>query len=108
MKTDPNKRLEPEKPISSEKFFDVIFKRLNIERNTTESMISSQWSQIVGENLGSISKFGSLKNGVLTVICENGSQATLFRMNKAEVIKNIKAVFPDININKINIRVKLA
>lgn len=107
MKTDPNQRLEPENPTSSEKFFDVIFKRFNIDRSTPEAMISSQWNQIVGDNLASISKFGSLKNGVLTVFCDNGSQATLFRMNKSEVIKNIKAVFPEININKINIRVRV-
>lgn len=107
MKTDPNERLEPENPTSSKQFFDVIFKRFNIDRSAPEAMIASQWAQIVGDNLAKISKFGGIKNGELTVLCTNGSEATLFRMNKNEVIKNIKSVFPELNINKINIRVKV-
>jgi len=108
MKTDPNIRIAPENPINSANFFDVIFKRYNIKRSTSESMIASQWRDIVGPELAEISKFGSLKNGILTVFCDNGSQATLFRMNKSEVIKNIQSVFPELVINKVNIRVKVA
>lgn len=105
MKNDPNKRLEPENPTSSEKFFDVIFKRFNIDRSSPEAVIASQWNQIVGDNLSSISKFGSLKNGSLTVFCQNGSQATLIRMNKTEIIKNIKSLFPEVIINKLEVRI---
>lgn len=97
--------MAPENPVNSTLFFKDILGRLKIDLNSPEHVLANQWEAIVGENLAHTSKFCSIENNVLKVKCTNACAASLFRMNSSEIIKKVNSIFPEININKINVRV---
>ena len=107
MKDKDNISLCPEDPVTSTLFFNRILERFKIDLNSPETQLASRWGDIVGSSLGSMCSFKSISNGVLTVVCSHPAHATAVRMNKTEMLKNIKSVFPQLEISKIIIRMTL-
>ena len=103
---DNYEALSPEDPQDSSVFLEGVLKRHNIDMSSPERQILLQWENIAGKALAQGSVCTDLKNGTLFVTCENSAKASLIRLNKAEIIKNITAVFPEVKVSKINIRLK--
>lgn len=103
MKQDDNQPLSPEDPVSSQVFMDKILKRFNIDLNSSASQLCSQWNIVAG-SMANMCSFVSLKNGNLTVACSHPARASSVRMSKNELVKSIKAVFPDLEIKKVTVR----
>ncbi|MCR4675759.1 MAG: DUF721 domain-containing protein [Sphaerochaetaceae bacterium] len=102
---DSHRHLCPEDPLDSKVFFDQVLKDLRIDMNSSENQLKLTWKMITGEQIGSMSRCENIKNGTVYVECTHPASAAGIRMNSRELIKKINSVFPDLNINKIRVRV---
>lgn len=103
---DYHECLASEDPVKSTVFMDKILKRFNIDLSSPESQVSANWALIVGSNMSSLCSFGSLKDGILTVFCTHPTHASAVRMNKNEILKNIKSIFPELKVTKLEVRIR--
>lgn len=103
MKDRNHEPLSPEDPVFSTLFFDKVLNRLKIDLNSPESQLSVQWENIVGTQIASICRFVSLKKGVLTLCCDHPAKTSSIRINRNEIIKSIRGVFPELEIIKVNV-----
>lgn len=99
---DYNKPLAPEDPVSSKVFIEKILNRFNKNLDSSENQLSSQWKTVAGP-MAELCSFVSLKDGVLTVSCPHPAKASAVRMNKTEMIKCIKGVFPDLEVKQVKV-----
>lgn len=104
--TDNYERLSPEEPVKGTDYFNEVLKFHKIDLSDPEKQIILQWKNIAGPSIASITKCKGLNNGVLEITCLHSAQAGLVRLHSCEIIKNIKTVFPQIRLDKINIRTK--
>lgn len=105
MKDKDHEPLCPEDSVASTYFLEKIMEKYKINLNAPENLLAVQWENILGSTFSNTCSFHSLKDGVLTVLCSHSAQAAGVRMNKNEIIKKIKSVFPELDIRKINIRI---
>lgn len=101
---DDREPLAPEDPVSSEVFIQKILKRFKKTLDSSENQLSANWS-VVLPSMSQLCSFVSLKDGVLTVSCNHPAKASAVRMNKGEIIKNIKGVFPDLDVKSVIVRI---
>lgn len=100
---DYNKPLAPEDPVSSKVFIDKILSKFKIDLDSSQSQLAAQWNIVLG-SMAQLCSFVSLKNGILTVSCPHPAKASVVRMNKNEIIKSIKGVFPELEIRQLTVK----
>lgn len=98
--------ISPEDPQDSSKYFEQVFKRLNIDLNDPKRQLSLQWESFVPENFKGHTVFKGVFENSILVVCDHPSYVTLFKMTKGEVLKKIKTTFPELGIEKINVKLK--
>lgn len=96
----------PEEPQDATVYLDRVFERLKIDINSPEYALFLQWPAIVTEFTATHCRCAGCRNGILYVVCDNHSQAELTRLNGREIMKRVNSAFPELDIKKINIRVK--
>lgn len=84
-------------------FIEGFLKKFSIDKNSPENRIISEWEQLAGKHISSISRCIGVKNKNLMVVCKNSSYSALVKLNRREILKNIQTAFPEIKINKISV-----
>lgn len=105
-KQDNYEPLASEDPTSSKVFIDQVLERFHINLDDVANQVILNWKSIVDPVVAEHSKCEKIKDGVMTVICDHPSHASYIRLNAREIMKSIKGIFPEIELKKINTRVK--
>ena len=100
-KKDGYKPLASEDPVEGNVFMDQVLDRFNIDLDKPENQIIIHWSSLVGKETAAHARCEKIEKGVLYVSCDHPSRAAGIRLESKEILKNIKGVFPEINLSKI-------
>lgn len=103
---DLHNRISPQDPEGGSSYLDKFFEYHHIDFSVPEKQIILRWKDLAGPDMAEYSKCNGVSNGTLFVVCKNQAQASLVRLNKRELMKNVCAAFPELNINKISVRVE--
>ncbi len=81
-----------------------ILKNPEIERGLDEEKICASWGGVVGEELASMTKGISCRNGIFYVTCTSAVVRNKLSMNKEGIISRLNGVVGKKIVNKIVIR----
>ena len=100
-KKDNYKPMAPEDPVSGKLFMDQVLDRFGIDLDKPENQVVINWKALVGEETASHCRCEKIEKGVVYVCCDHPSRAARMRLEAREIIKNIRGVYPEINLSKI-------
>ena len=100
-KKDNYKPMAPEDPVSGQVFLNQVLDRFNIDLEKPENQIVINWKTLIGEELASHCRCERVEKGIMYVCCDHPSRAARIRLEAREIIKNIRGVYPEINLSKI-------
>ena len=104
-KKDNYSPLAPEDPMFGSIFVDQVLERFGIDPNDPSNQLSMRWHDIVGSEISDHTFFEKMEGKTIYVACDNPSRASYIKLNGKDILKNIKGVFPELEINKISVRV---
>ncbi len=81
-----------------------ILKNPEIERGLDEERICASWGSVVGEEIASMTKGISCRNGIFYVTCTSAVVRNKLSMNKEGLISRLNGVVDKKIVNKIVIR----
>ena len=104
-KRDLYSPLSPEDPVDGSLFVDQVLMRFGIDPNEPSNQLAMRWHDIVGEEVSKHVFFEKIDGEAVHIACDNPSMASYMKINGNDVIKKIKAVFPELEVKKIQVRV---
>lgn len=102
---DSYKPLSKELPVSGEVFFNQVLERFDINLNDPANQVIMRWEKIAGQELAAHSRCDRIENNILYVSCDHPTRAAYIRLNCREILKNIKSIYPEIDLKKIVTRI---
>ena len=100
-KKDNYKPMAPEDPVSGNVFLDQVLDHFDINLEKPETQIVLNWKTLVGEETAAHCRCDRVEKGIIYVCCDHPSRAAGMRLKAGEIIKNIRGVYPEINLSKI-------
>ena len=104
-KGDKYSPLAPEDPMFGNVFIDQVLQRFGIDPTDPSNQLLMRWHDIVGSEISKHTFFEKIEENTLHIACDNPSRASYIKLNGKDILKNIKGVFPELEINKISVRV---
>jgi len=95
----------PEDPAYGNIFVDQVLKRFGINPNEPANQLAMRWRDIIGKEFSKNALFEKIDGETIYISCDNASLASYVKLNGNEIIKKIIAVFPELDIKKITVRV---
>lgn len=88
-------------PKTAGKSIMELLKSFAWDTNLAEAELFSKWAEVVGENNAEHSTPESLAKGLLTVRCQSTAWATQLRLMQNQILEQIKAAYPQLEIRSL-------
>lgn len=97
--------ISPEDPLDGSFYVDQVLKRFGIDPSEPSNQLAMRWRDIVGEDVSKHVFFDRIDGDVVHIACDHPSRASYMKINGNDVIKKIKAAFPELDVKRIQVRV---
>lgn len=106
MSDDSNYRYSNWHPTPLGKTLEQFLHQLGAPPVRTVSGLSRQWSEIVGPTAASHSKPVEVRDGVLSIVCDDAAWASQLSWMDHQIKQRCAAVFDGLDVHRIQIRVR--